>query len=209
MRTFCLLALCSMPCLVSATEIVWSADRRLTWRDFEAPVARGAAPVNVASTTSSLRWTYEYEIEGTAAGCTYRTLDVRSSAVFEGAHSWVRPDHRTAHVLAHEQGHFDITQIFKLVFDAAARERIGATSRCEGKNARRASAAVENEAARTIGALYDRVWRAHMKAQQAYDAETEHGIRRREQERWLELIGAGLRGQRQAWAELGAPDAGD
>lgn len=198
-----------MPCFASAAEIVWSAGRPLNWRDFEAPVARGAAPDNVAVTTSSLRWTYEYELDGSASACTYRILDVRSTAVFDGARSWVRPDHRMAHVLAHEQGHFDITQVFKLVFDAAAANGVGATGSCKGKNAPRASASVEDAVERTIGALYQDVWRAHTSAQRAYDAETGHGTRRRAQQRWLELISAGLRGQRWAWAELGAAEIDD
>ncbi len=193
---------------LAAREIAWNSARRLTWDDFEGRVSRNAEPENVALTAATLSWTYEYEVRHSADACTYRITAIRSAAVFDTNQSWVRPGHRNEHVLDHEQGHFDITQIHKLVLDEAVQNLVGATGECRGRSLRRASADAEAEIAGRIGPIYDRVWANHARTQRAYDAETRHGLDAEAQRRWLDVIAAGLQGRR--WHELGAEHlAGD
>lgn len=188
-----LLVACLIPGAAAAREVIWSAARPLTWADFTGPVARAAAPDNVAVTTASLVWTYEYDVQRSGGRCAYRILDIRSEAVFDGTRSWVRPGHRTAAVLAHEQGHFDITQIHKLAFERAVRDLIGTSDPCRGRSMRRASAEAQTAIAGIVKPIYERIWREHMRLQAAYDTDTRHGIDAEAQRRWLERIAEGLR----------------
>lgn len=184
-----------------AREIVWSPEHPLAWDDFEASVPRNAASDNVAVTMAILRWTYEYDVEYSPRACTYRITGVSSRAVFDTEGSWVRSGHRTADVLAHEQGHFDITRIHELVFDAVASAHVGSTGPCRGGSVRRASDDARSRIAEILEPVYDRVWQAHLSVQATYDAQTRHGMDAEAQRTWLELIDAGLRGRR--WDELG------
>lgn len=176
-------------------EIPWRADRPLKWEDFTGPVAARAAPENVAVTAASLGWSYEYALERAGASCIYRITRIEAWAVFDPSASWVKPGHRTASVLAHEQGHFDITQIHKLRFEQDSRRLVGATGTCTGGSTRRASKSVAAEVEQRVQPLYDRAWREHTRAQEAYDRETRHGMDAAAQQRWSQRIAAGLKGR--------------
>lgn len=194
------LVLALPPGLAAAGEIAWSPSRALSWADFQGRVAGGAAEEEVAVTAASLSWTYEYDVQYSAGACTYRILTVSSAALFDPQRSWVRPGHDSPRVLAHEQGHFDLAQVHKLMFDAAVRDLVGATGRCEGRGIRRASRHAEREIASRVRPVYERVWRQLTSAQAAYDAATRHGLEPAAQGRWLALIAAGLQGER--WDDI-------
>jgi hypothetical protein len=196
-----ILAMAGMPGSAAPAQISWSADRPLTWEDFAGPVAARAAPEHAAMTAASLSWTYAYAFEWSAAACAYRITDIRVAALFDPGKSWVKPDQRTAAILAHEQGHFDITHIHKLMFDDSARRFIGATGVCKGKSEKRIASFIEGEIAARVGPVYEQIWRNHTRVQETYDSETRHGIWTEAQKSWLEKIAAGLRGRR--WDELG------
>jgi hypothetical protein len=187
-----------------AQEISWGVDRPLTWDDFRGAVDASAPAKNVALTAATLGWGYEVQTRIVGADCSYRISEIRSSARFHPGRSWVRPGHRTPGVLAHEQGHFDITEVHRLMFDAAVGALAGAARPCEGKTARRVAKFIEREVEQLIGEPYERVWRKHLAKQDAYDRETGHGTNADSQRRWLELIAAALEGQR--WDELAGPD---
>ena len=179
-------------CEVGAQELVWEADRPLTWTDFRGPAPRGTEARDVAVTAASLNWTYEYEFERSAAGCSYRIADIRVSAVFHPENSWVRAGHATESVLAHEQGHFDITQIHKLMLEDLARGFVGATGSCKGRSSKRAARFVEDDIARIVGLHYRRVADLHTQLQASYDLETGHGTRHGSQQSWLGRIAGEL-----------------
>lgn len=191
----------------AAENIPWSAERLLTWNDFLAPVAKGTEPENVAATAASLSWAYEYEIERTRNSCTYRLTDIRADAIFHPDDSWVRPDHRTADVLEHEQGHFDITQVYKLMFEATARGLVGTEGVCEGRSEKRISSFVRSEIARFVKPLYEQIWRDHTTVQDTYDAQTHHGLDAPAQARWLARIAAALRDGGISVPSLASPPA--
>lgn len=190
-----MLAVLMVPAGAVSREIPWSPERPLTWSDFEGTVPGQADPDNVAVTAASLGWAYEYDVSYSTSSCTYRITAIRSTVVFDTEQSWVRPGHRTPAVLEHEQGHFDIAQIHKLMFDEAVADLIGTQGMCEGGNARTASADAEDRIARVVKPVHERVWRDLMSVQDSYDAQTRHGMDAAAQQRWLERIAAGLRGQ--------------
>jgi len=194
----CLLCLivttAGVPRAAAAQEFSWSADRPLTWDDFAGAVDERSAPEDVAVTAASLSWAYEYEFERSLDACIYRITDIRADAVFHPSNSWVKPGHRTADVLEHEQGHFDIAQIHKLMFVELSRDLVGPTKTCSGKNSKRIAKSIENEIEQLAAPVYEQVWQNHTKLQLSYDDETNHGMRAAAQQSWLVTIAAGLRG---------------
>lgn len=201
MRWACILWLfICLPGAGFAEEIEWHADRPLTWSDFKGPVDHNAPSRNVAQTAASLGWSYEIETSISDGSCTYRVSELRISAVFHPEESWVRPGHKNSAVLAHEQGHFDITEIHRRMF----REEVGALLRsprpCEGRTTRKVSNFIERELARLVKEPYEKIWREHLRVQDAYDSQTGHGTDAAAQRAWLELIADGIAGKR--WQEL-------
>jgi len=177
---------------VAADEIPWSPERPLRWADFAGPVAPRTASENVAVTASSLGWSYEYEIERSGSGCRYRITAITASATFDRARSWSKPEHRTAAILAHEQGHFDITQIYKVLFESLAREQIGATGDCGGGGTRRTQKLVADAINSRVGPLYEEVWQRHNDTQESYDLASAHGINEAAQREWTRHIATAL-----------------
>jgi hypothetical protein len=190
--------------VAAADEIAWSPNRPLRWTDFRGSVPGSAAPENVATTASIMRWSYAYAVERSGDVCVYQLTSIESTAAFDPEASWVRPQHRTADVLAHEQGHFDLTQIHKLMFDEASRGLLGTSGPCRGRNGKRIARSVERDIANTLGVIYERVWSNHERVQNVYDSETAHGMNETAQQTWRARIAAGLRGR--GWEVLGFED---
>lgn len=190
--------------VAAADEIAWSPDRALRWADFQGSVPDSAAPENAATTASVMRWSYAYAVERSGDVCVYQLTSIESTASFDSAASWVRPEHRTADVLAHEQGHFDLTEIHKLMFDEASRSLLGTSGPCRGRNGKRIARSVERDIADTLGRVYEKIWSNHERVQNAYDSETAHGMNEIAQQTWRARIAAGLRGR--GWEALGFDD---
>lgn len=195
-------SLCAISCFVvgaqvglaaSANEIDWNAEQPLTWDDFDGPVPRGADEARVASTTSSIAWSYEYEIRWSGEKCDFSIVRLDSVARFHRDSSWVRRGHRTPEVLEHEQGHFDIAQLYDEKFRETTRKLVGSSQECVGQSQRRATRNAERQIARLVGAIYDEVWRQYELRQEAYDRETNHGIDREAQADWTQEIAGSLR----------------
>ena len=195
----CLLLL-GLPGFAAADEIVWSAARPLDWNDFRGRVPGGTDAENVAATAASLGWTYEYEFERSASGCRYHVTAIRATAIFHSESSWVKPGHETAAVLEHEQGHFDLTQVSRLMFEAQTRALVGMRGTCAGRNANRTSKRIAAEITARIEPIYEQIWQSHLALQERYDRDTRHGIATDTQRNWNRSIAAGLRGQ--GWEQL-------
>lgn len=168
--------------------IEWSRARPLTWGDFQGAVPAGAAPERVATSNTSLSWSYAYDVEWSRGNCVFRIQSIESSAGFHPEGSWSRPDHRTPAVLVHEQGHFDLTRLHHLEFVARTRGLVGKSRPCRGDSERRARRDVEDQIASLAGAEYEAVWREHLREQERYDDETRHGIDIEAQAQWTRRI---------------------
>lgn len=143
-------------------------------------------------TAASLRWGYSYGLERVNGRCFYRITSVDVGAIFNRQDSWVRPGHLTDRVLDHEQGHFDIAQLFKLKLEELASDFIGVRHECEGDSVDAATSFTEREAGRAVSALADEIWREHVAAQETYDDQTRHGTASDAQAQWLQAITRGL-----------------
>jgi predicted secreted Zn-dependent protease len=139
--------------------IKWQEDRRLTWEDFKAePVKMGNT---AAMTTTHLGFGYSV-MNGQV---TYK-IDCR----FEKKKSWglVKNDW----ILKHEQGHFDIAELF-------ARKL----------NQRTSEYKFDRSNFKTdLDAIYKAVVDEKEQYQQQYDDETDYSRNKNKQEEWLKKI---------------------
>ncbi|HSG63452.1 MAG TPA: hypothetical protein VLD39_00560 [Gammaproteobacteria bacterium] len=181
---------------VRGGDIAWDANRRLSWSDFRGRVDPRATAERVAMTAASLSWGYEFQLERDEVSCGYRITRVRTEAIFNQDESWVRPGHQIASVLDHEQGHFDLTQVYKTVLDGRASHLIGRARGCEGGSLEAASRFTERDAAALMSGLFNEVWEEYLATQAAYDRHTRNGTAAETQQRWTESIARSLRSGR-------------
>src|SRR5258708_6369153 len=146
--------------------IHWSASRRLVWSDFK------GRPDNTrddaALTSSGIEFGYSYnERDG---------FSWHIACLFEKDKSWVRI--KDDYILAHEQGHFDITEIFarKLNKELAA-YRVNKDR-------------VQQEAP----AIYQAVMKEQYEMENQYDDETDNSRKKDKQAEWLKKIRNELNG---------------
>jgi predicted secreted Zn-dependent protease len=139
--------------------IKWQEDRRLTWEDFKAdPVKMGNT---AAMTTTHLGFGYSV-MNGQV---TYK-IDCR----FEKKKSWglVKNDW----ILKHEQGHFDIAELFARKLNQRTTEY----------KFNRSSFKTD------LDSIYKAVVEEKEKYQQQYDDETDYSRNKKKQEDWLKKI---------------------
>ena len=196
-------------------SFAWSATRALSWDDFAAAAAPDDGAERVAATTASILWSFDFRVRLAGDTCSYTITAIDSAAHFHPGESWVDPAHQTAAILAHEQGHFDIAEVYSRQFLAETRELIGTEGRCSGPSMRRATRESEDAIGEMLGAIYDQTWDAYRASQQRYDGETRHGTDAEAQSRWFNCIaslledgsteGAGRRSHRDPSALAAAP----
>ena len=143
----------------SQEMIPWELDKRLVWDDFLCEPKVGSDAV--ASTSTSL---------GIAYQLSNGELRYHITCYFNKEKSWGLM--KTDYILAHEQGHFDITEIF----------------------ARKLNEALQNykfskrNYKRDIGQIYQSIVSEKEEFQKTYDSESDHSRNKKTQYDWLERI---------------------
>jgi predicted secreted Zn-dependent protease len=139
--------------------IDWSAARKLTWADYWAePDTESDA---AASTTTYLG--IEYKIAETK-------FSFKIESTFSKKRSWGL--HKTSYILIHEQGHFDIAEIF-------ARQL----------NKRMKAYHFNQKTIREdLNKIYQNILDEKEDMQNNYDKETQHSINKEKQKEWLKKI---------------------
>lgn len=169
MNKLLLLSLALLPFLSPAQDkgdelIYWKAGQRLTWDDYKgkADIGSGAA----ASTSTYLGIDYNFSPKG---------LTYKISCSFSKTRSW--GIHKNQHILNHEQGHFDIAEIFarRLNMKMAAYKFNSNTYKND------------------LRKMYEDVVDEKEEMQDAYDKETDHSIIKDKQEEWLKKIAGMLK----------------
>ncbi|HTL10114.1 MAG TPA: DUF922 domain-containing protein [Chitinophagaceae bacterium] len=145
-------------------SIPWSAERRLTWRDFKSLPDENTT--NAALTSSKI--TFKYSYDGN------RGFNYTIGCVFEKNSSWGRV--KTDYILAHEQGHFDIAEIYARKLNKMV------------KAYRFNPATAQKE----LPALYQKIMDELAAAQNTYDKDTDFSRDKEEQAAWSEKINRDL-----------------
>jgi hypothetical protein len=149
---------------VAQEVIFWDSAAKLTWADYLGMVD-AKSPFD-AATVSGIQFRLKLSGEG---------LTDSVVAVFYQSDSWVRK--RTESSLIHEQGHFDITEIFA----RKLRKRIEAFVPGRG------------DLAHQLKLLYDEVESEREATEILYDKETRHSLNAGRQAYWNVRIGNELK----------------
>jgi hypothetical protein len=144
--------------------ITWRTERKLGWEDFMcSPQKQGDA---VASTSTSLGIAYQVK---------NGDLSFDITCHFSKNKSWGLL--KTDYILAHEQAHFDITELHaRKLYEALYNYEFNAST-----------------FKKDISAIYERIVKEKEEMQAAYDGETDHSRRKRVQYEWLDKIDVMLR----------------
>ena len=137
----------------------WSDSRKLTWDDYKA--APDTSGEFAASTTTYLEIEYTFMTDG------FR-FKIKSS--FSQTNSWGL--NKTNYILRHEQGHFDIAEIF-------ARKLYQQMKQYKYNN---------KTGKEDTQKLYNTIVDEKAKMQDDYDVETNHSINKEKQKEWLKKI---------------------
>ncbi len=139
--------------------IPWKYERMLTWEDFQSEPIRGTEVVATTSTTLGL----SYQVKD-------GELVYSITCNFSKVKSW--GSMRTDYILAHEQGHFDITELIaRQLHESLQSYEI---NRLTFKQ--------------DITRIYNEAVKSKEAMQEAYDSETNHSRNRQKQYEWLDYI---------------------
>lgn len=149
--------------------VPWDADKRLTWADFKGKVP--PAVESAAITASGISYSYSanllhHEVK----------LDFEVNAYFYPNESWYRPELCNENTLAHEQLHFDITEVFA----RKMRERLRRTTFSDDVKAE-------------VRKIYNEILVELQKYQEQYDWETNFSRNREKQMEWNQKIAESLK----------------
>ncbi len=89
----------------SQEQVEWQPDFKLNWSNFRAAVPQGSSAA--ATTASGISYDFSTYSDGKET-----KLDFKVSTYFYPDKSWYKPTVANEVTLAHEQLHFDITEIF-------------------------------------------------------------------------------------------------
>jgi len=139
----------------------WNENKKLSWDDF-----KGQCPADFTTdAAAATHCGFGYRID-TTANDGHNGVVVYNS--FYANKSWVRADGRTPEVLTHEQGHFDLCELYARKFSAAV--------------------SVNALTAKDVQAIYKTISTAYALRQQDYENETQHGTDLFQQKRWRKMI---------------------
>lgn len=149
--------------LVGVTQnshlIQWSAERKLNWKDYLAkPDTRSGA---AASTSTQIG--FEYHVRD-------NQLTFSITCFFSKEKSWGR--YKNDYILSHEQGHFDIAEIFTRKFYKAVKEY----------------QFNERSYKTDLRSIYTNAMKEKERFQQQYDNETDFSRNKPKQKEWLKKI---------------------
>ena len=139
--------------------ITWSETQKLTWSDYKGKVQPGNDAA--ASTATYLGIEYSFNRSG---------LDYKITCSFSKTRSWGL--HKTDDILAHEQGHFDIAEVFARKLNKQMSEYVFN----------------KNTFKDDLKKIYMTLTTEKDVFQNQYDEETNHSIKKEKQAEWLKKI---------------------
>lgn len=141
--------------------MIWNEDQRLTWDDFQGMPDYNISDVSALTSSGIIHY----------KGCENGKIIYKVMAYFQKDQSWVKPVAYTDYHLAHEQLHFDITELYARKLRQALAQR---DFRCD-----------EEAAFDSFVRDYLMMWQ---KAQIDYDLNTHHSMKPEQQQEWQHLV---------------------
>ncbi len=157
-------------------EFSWSPDRKLNWDDFSGRVYRTQGEEEAVAVTYC---GFGFETNTVTVS---NKVQIMVHNSFRKDVSWVIPSERTPEVLEHEQGHFDLCEIYT----RKLRERFNDLN-----------VTVYNLNS-VLAEAYHEVGDEYKARQQEYEEQTQNGQNRLAQKRWERIIKQEL-GETEAW----------
>lgn len=157
-----LIALFALPLLSKAQDdefVEWSPAKRLTWDDYLAKPSSSSDAAAITSTALGL----EYHVRNNA-------LTYKITCKFSKTRSWGK--YKTDYILEHEQGHFDITEIFARKLENALREYDFNPKKFKSD----------------LDQIYREIMEKKEELQNQYDVETDYSRNKEKQAEWLKKI---------------------
>ena len=158
------LFLWSLNVMAQNTEISWSAHNKLKWSDFKGEV-KNDSPF-AAATFSGTTYRYSASVIGGKVKARFRI-----QSFFDTNQSWVKLNESDDYLLAHEQLHFDITELYTRKF------RLKLHSMSFSEN-------IKSE----VRGVYDSINNLKRLRQELYDKETNHSKNKTAQLEWNKTI---------------------
>ena len=151
---------------VPDNKILWDENRPLEWKDFQA----APNPNNpfYANTNTGISYSWSFRASGDELEFVY---DVYS--FFLPENSWMRSGKGSENLLAHEQLHFDITELH---------------ARKLRKKLKEFDPTSVKDLKKTLGEMYRRMEAERKAMQEKFDADTDHSIRANVQLEWQKRI---------------------
>jgi len=140
-------------------EFIEWTPQRLTWSDYKAKPSASSDAAAITSTALGM----EYHVRS-------NTLTFKITCRFSKKRSWGR--HKTEYILLHEQGHFDITEIFA--------RKLAKELRAYKFNSKK----FQDD----LNKIYTKVMEDKEKFQNQYDDETDYSRNKIMQAEWLKII---------------------
>ncbi|MGB1309368.1 MAG: DUF922 domain-containing protein [Oceanihabitans sp.] len=150
--------------------ITWNENYQLSWNDFKGPIATKTDAV--ATTASGITFSYAIKRSNKKA-VGFKT---KIFAHFYPEKSWYKPQDANAHILAHEQFHFNLTELYARKF----RMRVAALKISPSINTE-----LEN--------IHKEINEALSAMQNQYDTETNFSRNFEQQKLWQEKIKQALK----------------
>jgi hypothetical protein len=168
MRQFLFLLVC-LPLLAMAQPypsdyISWNAKQPLTWNDY----LGSPDPTSDAAASTNTKISIDFNMSST--GFTYKV-----KSFFSKQKSWAI--HKSAYILSHEQGHFDIAEIFARKLHKEMSEYRFNTKTYQ----------------KDLQKIYQKLTNEMFEMQSLYDAQTNHSIDKEKQGEWIIKIAALLK----------------
>ncbi|MCS7239975.1 MAG: hypothetical protein NZ651_01840 [Candidatus Bipolaricaulota bacterium] len=179
----------SIPYSQEPSELLWHEGQPLSWADFQGEPPSASLPNEAAKIWLGLKYSASWAVSFDFSRRQWiaRLSNISTQAFVDRRRSWVLPNRRTPDLLRHEQGHFDLLEVFRRRLETEFSRLIGRT--VAGSTPQEA----EQQLALLLEEVYKRVWQAHEVCQAQYDQETRNGQDLLRQKQWENLIGQWLR----------------
>ena len=169
-RFFLILVVFLNSSVIDGETIEWNDAKKLSWADFKGPKQTDS---DAAAVTAS-GITFTYSVRKTDNRIT--DFDAQAEAYFYTEDSWYIEDRCNDHILAHEQLHFDITELHVRIF----RYRLTRLQVSQNIKAQ-------------LNTLHKAVNKELADMQSQYDTQSQNSINKEEQAKWAAYVTENLK----------------